>query len=102
MKTTIKYLLTLCLFFGLKANAQEPGDTKVLAGKTSVKSRYELRKEKRVKQRERHNAKKQERTAFKKSPLNKHFNLGKKSKKRHPKKLKEKGTPPKKEMAVNK
>lgn len=91
MKTAIKYLLTLCLFFGLKAAAQDPGDSKVLASKSSVKGRHELKKEMHVKKRERKNAKEQERKAFKKSPLNKNFSLGKKSKKRPHKKSKEKG-----------
>ncbi|MGZ3900884.1 MAG: hypothetical protein ACXVNM_12805 [Bacteroidia bacterium] len=92
MKTIIKYLLTLCLFCGLRAVAQEPGDSKVLASKSSVKGRHELKMENKVKKRERRNAKSQERAAFKKSPINKQFNLGKKSKKRHPKRhKKEKG-----------
>jgi hypothetical protein len=100
MKTAIKYLLTLCLFFGLKAAAQEPGDSKGLASKSSVKGRHELNREMKIKKRERKNAKEQERKAFKKSPVNKNFSLGKKSRKRHHKKSKEKGIHPgKKEEA---
>lgn len=98
MKTIIRCLLALCLFTGFKAVAQEPGDSKVLASKSSVKGRHELKMEKKVKKRERKNAKAQERAAFKKSPINKQFNLGKKSKKRHPKRhRKEKGVVPNKE-----
>ncbi|MBA3664698.1 MAG: hypothetical protein H0W61_10885 [Bacteroidetes bacterium] len=89
MKTLIKCLFVFCLFFGFQANAQQPGDSKVLASKTSVKGRHELKRENHVKKRERKNAKEQERKAFKKSPLNKHFNLGKKSRKRHSKKHKD-------------
>lgn len=94
MKTAIKYLLTLCLFFGLKATAQQPGDSHAQASNNSVKGRHELKNEKRIKKRERKNAKNQEHAAFKKSPINKNFNLGKKSKKRHHKKGKEKGKTP--------
>lgn len=94
MKTTIKYLLALCLLFGLRVAAQEPGDSKVLASKSSVKGRHELNREMKIKKRERRNAKEQERKAFKKSPLNKSFSLGKKSRKRHHKKSREKGIRP--------
>ncbi|MBI2721694.1 MAG: hypothetical protein HYX39_05930 [Bacteroidetes bacterium] len=89
MKIAMKYLLIFCLFFGLKSIAQQPGDSRVMASKNSIKGRSELKKENNVKNRSRKNAKNQERAAFKKSPLNKNFNLGKKSKK-HMKKSKEK------------
>lgn len=91
MKTVTKCLLILSLLFGLRAAAQEPGDSKMLASKSSVKGRHELSREMKIKKRERKNAKRQERAAFKKSPLNKSFSLGKKSRKPHPKKHKEKG-----------
>lgn len=87
MKTAIKYLIVFCLFLGFKSVAQQPGDSKPMASNSSVKGRHELNNERKIKKRSMGNAKKQERTAFKKSPLNKKFNLGKKSKKK-PRKIK--------------
>lgn len=82
MKSLIKYLIMFCVFFSVNAVAQQPGDSKPMASNSSVKGRHELNKEKKVKKRSMSNAKSQERAAFKKSPLNKNFNLGKKSKKK--------------------
>ncbi|MCE3259041.1 MAG: hypothetical protein K0S12_682 [Bacteroidetes bacterium] len=82
MKPIIKYLLFFCLLFGLKATAQEPGDSRPLASNSSIGGRKELKREKKVKKQSYRNAKEQERKAWKKSPNNKKFKLGKKSRKK--------------------
>ncbi|MCE3226960.1 MAG: hypothetical protein K0S32_1511 [Bacteroidetes bacterium] len=90
----IKYLLLFCLMFGLKATAQQPGDSKPLASNNSMSGRKELKREKKVQKYSKRNAKEQERKAWKKSPNNKKFSLGKKSKKKvKTKKNKEKSKP---------
>lgn len=82
MKTIIKYLLFFGLIFGLKVSAQGPGDSRSLASNNSIGGRQQLKKEKKVKKRSLENAKQQERKAWKKSPNNKKFSLGKKSRKK--------------------
>jgi hypothetical protein len=94
MKLMIKYLLFFCLLFGLKVTAQQPGDSRPLASNGTMGGRKELKREKKVQKHSKRNAKEQERKAWKKSPNNKNFTLGKKSKKRvKVKKNKEKDAP---------
>jgi hypothetical protein len=88
MKNLFKYLLVFSFLFSLNCVAQEPGDSKPLASKSTMKGRKELRKERKVKKHSDGNAKKQERSAIKRSKV-KHYTVGK-SKKMRPRKSKNK------------
>jgi hypothetical protein len=52
MKKMIALVFFFSLFFGAEGTAQQPGDSKPLAGHNSIKARRELRKEHRVYKRE--------------------------------------------------
>ena len=72
MKTIIKYLLVLSLFFSIKGVAQQPGDYYTIADKTTLKGKKELRREKRIKRHELRHTKREERKAYKKNSVKKY------------------------------
>ena len=54
MKTILKYIAIFFLFFCIEVNAQEAGTNSAIPGKTTIKGRRELRKDKRIKRHEKH------------------------------------------------
>jgi hypothetical protein len=79
MKTIVRCFVLLCLFYSIQGFAQQPGDRKGLADKTTLKGKHELRKEMRIKKRSERNAKNQESKAAMKSPI-KNYRVGKQKK----------------------